>query len=69
VVSHKYIVPEYIEEWIRLPTKNQQNGIIVWNTTIKVFSLVGISLVWEVGDGFNIRLGKYPWVMSFLTIS
>jgi hypothetical protein len=28
----------------------------------KLFSLIGNWLIWKVGDGADILIGKYPWI-------
>jgi hypothetical protein len=62
VVIQKYIHISSIKEWIRKPSKYISNVLIVWKATIKYFSLIGNWLVWKVGNGRRIRLGKDPWV-------
>jgi len=61
VVYHKYILLEYIEEWIQNPTKRISNCIIIWKALIHSFSLIGEGLAWRRGKGKIFIIGADPW--------
>jgi hypothetical protein len=62
VMKQKYIELDFMEDWIRSPTKSHQNALIVWKVVILAFPLVGRWLIWKVGRGNKVRLGEDPWV-------
>jgi hypothetical protein len=61
VVYHKYILLEYIEEWIQNPTKRISNCTIIWKALIHSFSLIGEGLAWRRGKGKIFIIGADPW--------
>jgi hypothetical protein len=56
----KYIFPKSIEEWIQSPGKNIHNVLIMWKA-ILAFPLIRNWLVWDVGLGNMVKVGKDPW--------
>jgi len=61
-MKKKYIEPDYVEDWIRSPTKSHQNASIVSKYMILSFPLVGRWLIWKVDGGNKVILGGDPWV-------
>jgi hypothetical protein len=57
-----YIIPYSFEEWIRKPMKNLHNVSIMWNVVVLAFPIIGDSLVWKVGNGNKVGVGKDPWI-------
>jgi hypothetical protein len=61
VIVKKYIEPQSIEAWIRIPVKRHLNGSIFWKTLVSSFPLVG-SFLWWIGNGRKVKLGLVPWI-------
>jgi hypothetical protein len=57
VVTRKYISPDSVEEWIRRPSKETSNCLIIWKALINYFQVVGEGLAWHVGKGTRVELG------------
>jgi hypothetical protein len=51
-----------MEEWIRNPIKQVQNGSIIWKAINFIFHLVGNWFLWQVGKGDRLEIGLDPWV-------
>jgi hypothetical protein len=64
VVTHKYINPGSIGEWIRRANKNIPNCSIIWKAVIKSFHVIGDGLAWKIGRGDKLRIGSDPWLGS-----
>jgi hypothetical protein len=61
VIHQKYIAPLSILDWVRSLNKSSAGASIIWKALIKDFDLVGMGLVWRVGNGCLVRLGLDPW--------
>lgn len=49
------------EDWLRSPSKNILNNVILLEPIGVSFPLVGSSLAWQVGDGKRIKIGIDLW--------
>jgi hypothetical protein len=49
-------------DWIRELDKCSQNSSIIWKAILNDFCLIGRWLLWNIGDGSQVLIGKYPWV-------
>lgn len=63
VLKSKYLPRQSIVEWIRQPHKSSK-GSIISRALVSSFPLVGPWVVWQVGNGKEIRLGEDPWLGS-----
>jgi hypothetical protein len=61
VVTHKYIQPDSLMEWIRRPSKKYFVASIIWKALVSSFDVIGDGLAWKVGKGNKVRLGRDPW--------
>ena len=64
VVNHKHIRPHTIHKWLRIPSKKVSLTSIIWKSMVLYFDVIGDGLVWRVGDGNKLCLGKDPWMGS-----
>jgi hypothetical protein len=62
VIHQKYISPLTLLDWVRSTNKSTTGASIIWKALTKYFSLMGVGLVWRVGNGHMVRLGLDPWV-------
>jgi hypothetical protein len=69
VVTHKYIKPGSVGDWIRRENKNIPNCSIIWKVVIKSFHVIGDGLAWKIGRGDKLRIGSDPWPGSGLAHS
>ena len=60
VITHKYIVSDSLEEWIRSPIKSHSRGSLIWKAVIRSFSVIEAHLAWNVGNGRKVRIGVDP---------
>jgi hypothetical protein len=44
--------------------KKVQNGSIIWKYILNAFPLIGKWLIWKIGNGAHILIGKDPWIGS-----
>jgi hypothetical protein len=51
-------------DWIRKHDKKVSNGSIIWKAIIKAFPLIGKWLMWKIGNGVQVSIGKDPWIGS-----
>ena len=51
VMIEKYIAPDSVVDWIRIPQKCHKGGSIISKAMIISFSVIEDNLVWKVGDG------------------
>jgi hypothetical protein len=42
--------------------KTSKNGSVIWKATVNAFPLIGNWLIWKVGNGVDIIIGKDPWI-------
>ena len=49
-------------EWIRSPIKKKKNISICWKAIQWALDIIGIFLVWKVGNGNAICIGLDPWI-------
>ena len=61
-IVHKYIHPLSILEWIRSPAKKKRCISICWKVVLWAFDIIGIFLVWKIGNGAVVRIGVDPWI-------
>jgi hypothetical protein len=61
VVTHKYIKPDSVGDWIRRADKSLSSCSIIWKAVIKSFHVIGDGLAWKVGRGDQVRIGTDPW--------
>jgi hypothetical protein len=64
IIKDKYIPHDTIVDWIREPEKCSQNGSIIWKAILQDFPLIGRWLIWCIGDGSQVLIGKDPWIGS-----
>ena len=62
IVVQKYIHPLNILEWIRSPVKKKKNISIYWKAVLWAFDIIGIFLVWKIGNGTVVHIGLDPWI-------
>lgn len=53
---------ESIEDWIRKPRKSHSGGSMIWKAVVKSFHLIESKLVWNVGNGEKLLVGRDPWM-------
>ena len=63
-MSHKYIGPGTVEEWIWSPVKSHVGGSVFWKAVVKSLDVIKASLAWHVRNGRKLRVGEDPWVGS-----
>jgi hypothetical protein len=64
VVTHKYIKPCTVGDWIRRANKNIPNCSIIWKVVIKSFHVIRDRLAWKVGTSDKLHIGSNPWLGS-----
>jgi hypothetical protein len=64
VVTHKYIRPNSLQEWIRSSLKKYALASIIWKSLVSSFDLIGDGLELKAGNGKKLHLGKDPWLGS-----
>jgi len=62
VIKQKYLPNESMEDWIRKPRKSHSGGSVIWKAVVKYFSLIESNLVWDVGNGARVKIGRDPWL-------
>jgi hypothetical protein len=63
VIKEKYIPQISLLEWICSPNKSfEKNGTIIWKSIINSFHIIGDWLIWKVGNGSKVLIGKDPWI-------
>jgi hypothetical protein len=58
VVTHKYIRPSSLQEWIRSPSKMHHVASIIWKYLVSSFDVIGDGLEWHIGKGNKFHLGR-----------
>lgn len=58
---HKYIAPMNLRSWIRNPERRAGGISGIWKAILDSFDIVRCGLVWQVGSGWDFRLGIDPW--------
>eukprot|EP01018_Ginkgo_biloba_P015473 Gb_20637 [translate_table: standard] len=53
-----------VEDWIRSTTQYSNGASVVWKVVVQAFPLVGMWLMWRVGNGSRVHIGQDPWVVS-----
>jgi hypothetical protein len=61
VVTHKYINPDSVGDWICRADKSLSSCSIIWKAVIKSFHVIGDGLAWKVGRGDQVHIGTDPW--------
>jgi hypothetical protein len=64
VIRQKYLAHESVEDWIRNNRKSHVGGSVIWKVVVKTFHILESNLVWNVGNGQNLKVGKDPWLGS-----
>jgi len=64
VSYHKYIWPQRLLDWIRLPSWQSKGCSSIWKALIHSFPLIRDNLVWRINDGSLGRIGLDPWIGS-----
>eukprot|EP00253_Pinus_taeda_P012058 PITA_12058 len=62
VTYHKYIWPQDIMEWARLPSWSSKGCSSIWKALIHSLPLIRDNLVWRINDGTLGRIGMDPWI-------
>ena len=65
VLKQKYIFGESLLDWIRNPRKSHVGGSVIWKAIVNSFDLIENNLVWDVGNGESVLIGRDPWMGSF----
>lgn len=61
---HKYIWPQNMMDWARLPSWSAKGGSSVWKALIDSLPLIRDNLAWRINDGMTGRIGLDPWSNS-----
>eukprot|EP00253_Pinus_taeda_P014295 PITA_14295 len=61
---HKYIWPQQIMDWIRLPCWPKTGISSIWKALLHSLPLIRDNLVWRINDGSMARIGLDPWIGS-----
>eukprot|EP00253_Pinus_taeda_P009046 PITA_09046 len=61
---HKYIWPQDILDWVRLPNWNRTGISSVWKDLLFSLPLIRDNLVWRINDGSLARIGMDRWIGS-----
>eukprot|EP00253_Pinus_taeda_P014598 PITA_14598 len=61
VTYHKYIWPQNMMDWARLPTWSSKGCSTVWKALIDSLPLIRDNLAWRINDGMSGRIGLDPW--------
>jgi len=64
VSYHKYIWPQSILDWARLPTWTTKGCSSIWKALIHSLPLIRNNLVWRINDGLLGRIDLDPWIGS-----
>jgi len=64
VSYHKYIWPQNILDWARLPTWSSKGCSSVWKALVHALPLIRDNLAWRINDGLTGRIGLDPWINS-----
>jgi len=64
VIIQKYLAPASVEDWIRSRVKTHAGGSVIWKAVVKSFHILESNLVWNVGNGHNLKIGVDPWLGS-----
>eukprot|EP00253_Pinus_taeda_P012843 PITA_12843 len=64
VSYHKYIWPQRLLDWIRLPSWQSKGCSSIWKALIHSLPLIRDNLVWRINDGSLGRIGLDPWIGS-----
>jgi hypothetical protein len=62
IIKEKYIPSISLLEWIRSTNKSYQKWNYHLESPHKFFPIIGDWLIWKVGKGSNILIGKDPWI-------
>lgn len=69
IMQDKYLEGIFVIDWIRLPQKKLVGTLNIWRGLLEVFPLLNEFLVWQVGDGFQTRLGVDPIIGCNILLS
>lgn len=64
VITHKYIWPLSIIDWIRRPSWNRNGISVVWRAILNTIPIIRDGLLWKIGNGASVRIGIDPWTRS-----
>lgn len=62
MVTHKYIAPDLVEDWVRNLGKSHVGGSVIWKAVVTSFPVIETNLAWNIGDGRRLRVEEDPWV-------
>jgi len=58
---HKYIWPQQIMDWVRLPSWPKSGISTVWKAFLHSLPHIKDNLVWQINDGSKAHIGLDPW--------
>jgi len=64
ILQEKYFPWETIIEWIINSNKATHNGSTIWKSLLNSFPIIGNWLIWKVGIGSKVFIGRDPWIGS-----
>lgn len=62
MVHMKYIFPNSIEDWIRIPHKSRTNVSIIWKVVIGYFHISEVDIAWGVANGARSKVRCGSWI-------
>jgi hypothetical protein len=63
IIKEKYFPNSLFWSGFTPQTNPSKNGTIIWKAIINYFHIVGDWLIWKIGNGSKVLIGKDPWIV------
>ena len=60
MVTHKYITPDSVEDWVRSTEKSHVGDSLILKVVVNLFSVIESNLSCNIGYGVRLRVGEDP---------
>jgi hypothetical protein len=62
VMKEKYLENKEVEVWLRQERKYFKGASNIWKGLVKAYDILGHWVVWKIGRGTKLIVGKDPWI-------